>query len=81
MLQLYSRTPRGNKSVDLWPLLPWAMLFLEVPTSVLLEDHCDKLADECGGFVEGCYQLVKSGVLTIDEDFKQRSEDARKRRR
>ena len=41
---------------------------------------CDKFADECGGFIEGYCQLVKSGVVTIGENFKQRSEEARKRR-
>ena len=45
------------------------------------EPDCDKFADECGGFVEGYCRLVKSGVVTIGENFKQRSEEARKRRR
>ena len=45
------------------------------------EPDCDKFADECGGFVEGYCRLVNSGVVTIDENFKQRSEEARKRRR
>jgi len=45
------------------------------------EPDCDKFADKCGGCIEGYCQLVKSGVVTIGENFKQRSEDARKRRR
>ena len=45
------------------------------------DPDCDKFADECTGFVEGYCQLVKSKVAMIDENFEQRSEDARKRRR
>jgi hypothetical protein len=45
------------------------------------EPDCDKFADECGGFYEGSCQLVNSGVVTIGENFKERSEELRKRRR
>ena len=44
-------------------------------------EDCDKFADECGGCIEEYCQLVKSGVVTIGENFKQRSEEARERRR
>jgi hypothetical protein len=42
------------------------------------DPDCDKFADECAGFIEGYYHLVKSGVVTIGENFEHRSEEVRK---